>query len=70
MVRPVRELKGFQQVFLKAGESKTLTFTLTTADLRFYNDKLQYIFEPGAFKVFIGGNSRDVKEAAFTLDRE
>jgi beta-glucosidase len=70
VVRPVRELKGFQQVFLKAGESKTLTFTLTTADLRFYNDKLQYIFEPGAFKVFIGGNSRDVKEAAFTLDRE
>jgi beta-glucosidase len=70
VVRPVKELRGFQQVFLKAAESKTVTFTITTADLRFYNSKLQYVFEPGEFKVYIGGNSRDVKEAAFTLDRD
>lgn len=67
VVRPVKELKGFQQVFLKAGESKKITFTINAEDLRFYNDKLQYIFEPGDFKLFIGGNSRDVKETAFKL---
>lgn len=67
VVRPVKEMKGFQQVFLKAGESKRITFTIIADDLRFYNDKLQYIFEPGDFKLFIGGNSRDVKEAAFKL---
>jgi beta-glucosidase len=67
VVRPVKELKGFQQVRLKAGESKTVTFKITADDLRFYNDKIQYIYEPGDFKIFIGGNSRDVKEAAFQL---
>jgi beta-glucosidase len=67
VVRPVKELKAFQQVFLKAGESKKISFTLSDNDLRFYNDRLQHIFEPGEFKLFIGGNSRDVKEAAFTL---
>ena len=68
VVRPVKELKGFQQVFLKVGESRKLSFTISTEDLRFYNDKLQHIYEPGDFKVYIGGNSRDVKEAAFTLE--
>ena len=67
VVRPVKELKGFQKVFLKKGESKEVTFTLTVDDLRFYNDKLQYIYEPGDFKVYIGGGSDKVKEAAFTL---
>jgi beta-glucosidase len=70
VVRPVRELKGFQQVFLKAGESKQLSFSLTVEDLRFYNDRLQHIFEPGDFKVYAGGNPRELKEAAFTLERE
>jgi beta-glucosidase len=63
----VKELKGFQQVFLKAGESRTVSFGIRTDMLRFYNDKLDYIFEPGDFKVFIGGNSRDVKEGSFNL---
>ena len=67
VVRPVKELKGFQQIFLKAGESKTITFKITTNDLKFYNDKLEYNFEPGDFKIFIGTNSEDVKEADFTL---
>jgi beta-glucosidase len=67
VVRPVKELKGFQKVYLKSGESKTVTFNLTAADLRFYNDQLQYIYEPGDFKVFTGGSSVDVKEASFTL---
>jgi beta-glucosidase len=67
VVRPVKELKGFQQIFLKAGESKKISFTITADMLRFYNDKLEYIFEPGDFRIFIGSNSRDVKEASFSL---
>lgn len=67
ITRPVKELKGFQKVWLKAGESKTITFTITANDLKFYNSDLKYVAEPGAFKVFIGGNSRDVKEANFKL---
>ncbi|HXB96285.1 MAG TPA: glycoside hydrolase family 3 C-terminal domain-containing protein, partial [Puia sp.] len=70
VVRPVKELKGFEQVFLKAGESRKITFTITADDLRFYNDKLEHIYEPGEFKLFVGGNSRDVKETAFTLVAE
>ena len=67
VVRPVKELKGFQQVMLQGGESKTIRFTLTADDLRFYNDQLQYIYEPGKFKVFIGSSSDQVKEAEFEL---
>ncbi|HPH89774.1 MAG TPA: glycoside hydrolase family 3 N-terminal domain-containing protein [Ferruginibacter sp.] len=67
VVRPVKELKGFQKVFLKKGESKEVMFTLTVDDLRFYNDKLQYIYEPGDFKLFIGGSSDKTKEADFKL---
>jgi beta-glucosidase len=67
VVRPVKELKGFEQVFLKAGESKKLKFDIHANDLRFCNDKLEWIVEPGDFRLFVGGNSRDVQEAAFTL---
>ena len=65
--RPVKELKGFQKVELKPGESKTVLFDITVNDLKFYNYDLKYVAEPGDFKVFIGGNSRDVKEANFKL---
>ena len=68
VVRPVKELKGFQKIMLKKGESKTISFTLTANNLKFFNDKLQYVFEPGDFKLFVGGNSRDVMETDFTLD--
>ncbi|QIL38532.1 beta-glucosidase BglX [Pedobacter sp. HDW13] len=67
ITRPVKELKGFQKVSLKAGESKTITFNLTENDLKFYNSDLKFVAEPGDFKVFIGTNSRDVKEASFAL---
>ncbi|MFZ4056604.1 MAG: beta-glucosidase BglX [Ferruginibacter sp.] len=67
ITRPVKELKGFQKIELKAGESKKVTFTISDKDLRFYNSDLKYVAEPGAFKLFIGGNSRDVKEASFQL---
>ncbi len=67
VVRPVKELKGFQKTFLKKGESKQITFTIGIDKLKFYNADLKYVAEPGDFKVYIGGNSRDVKEAAFIL---
>lgn len=61
VTRPVKELKGFQKVFLKAGESKTITFSITPNDLKFYNYDLKYDWEPGDFIIMAGGNSRDVK---------
>ena len=64
---PVKELKGFQKIELKAGESKIVSFTINATDLKFYNSDLKYTAEPGDFKIFIGGNSRDVKEAGFKL---
>ena len=65
--RPVKELKGFQKIELKAGSSKTVSFDITVNDLKYYNYELKYVAEPGDFKIFIGGNSRDVKEANFKL---
>ncbi|MFC0773839.1 beta-glucosidase BglX [Terrimonas alba] len=65
--RPVKELKGFQKIALKAGEAKAVSFDISVDDLKFYNYELKYVAEPGDFKVFIGGNSRDVKDADFKL---
>ncbi|TCD07041.1 beta-glucosidase BglX [Pedobacter frigidisoli] len=67
ITRPVKELKGFQKVSLKAGEIKTISFNISDNDLNFYNSDLKFVAEPGDFQVFIGTNSRDVKTAAFTL---
>lgn len=69
VVRPVKELKGFQKVFLKKGEAKEISFTITTEDLKFFNDKLEKIYEPGDFKLFIGGASNNVKESSFILTK-
>jgi len=67
VVRPVKELKGFQKIFLKRGEGKVVSFTIDVSKLKFYNSQLKYIYEPGDFKVYIGGNSQQVKEATFKL---
>lgn len=67
VTRPVRELKGFQKIDLKPGESKVVTFAISPEDLKFYNYDLKYVAEPGEFRVYIGGNSDAVKEASFTL---
>lgn len=69
ITRPVKELKGFRKVFLKAGESQMLNFTITASDLAFYNANLQFKAEPGDFKVFIGTNSDDCLEANFELTK-
>jgi beta-glucosidase len=67
ITRPVKELKDFQKVSLKAGETRTVNFTLGMKDLSFYNSELKFVAEPGQFQVFVGGNSRDVKQTAFEL---
>jgi len=63
VTRPVKELKGFQKITIKAGESKTVTFAITPEELKFYNADLKYDWEPGEFVMMVGGNSRDVKSA-------
>ncbi|WP_299517432.1 fibronectin type III-like domain-contianing protein [Mucilaginibacter sp.] len=67
ITRPVKELKGFQKIFLKKGESKVVTFNINVNDLKFYNADLKYTAEPGDFKIFIGTNSSDVIESKFKL---
>ena len=61
ITRPVKELKGFQKIDLKAGESKTVTFKITPDDLKFYNGDLKYDWEAGDFEIMIGTNSAQVK---------
>jgi beta-glucosidase len=67
VTRPVKELKGFQKIFLKKGETRTVEFTLTEKDLRFYNNSLKLVSEPGDFKVFVGTSSAQTLEAGFVL---
>ncbi|MEI9934632.1 MAG: beta-glucosidase BglX [Ferruginibacter sp.] len=67
ITRPLKELKGFQKIFIKKGESKKVQFILTENDLKFYNSNLHWIAEPGQFELFIGGNSEDCKEIPFAL---
>lgn len=67
ITRPLKELKGFEKISLKAGESKVVNFTIQPEMLKFYNYNLEYVWEPGEFEVMIGGNSRDVSSARFIL---
>jgi beta-glucosidase len=69
ITRPVKELKGFQKIFLKKGETKHVTFTIDTQMLKFYNAALKFDAEPGDFNLFIGSNSRDVSATQFSLIR-
>jgi beta-glucosidase len=67
MTRPIKELKNFQKVMLKAGEQKAVHFTITEDDLKFYNTQLKYAAEPGKFNVQIGLDSQDVTQQSFEL---
>ena len=67
VVRPVKELKAFEKIKLKAGESKEVTFTLNKKDLSFFDAEGNSIFEPGKFSVFVGTNSNEVKKADFEI---
>ena len=67
IARPVQELKGFERITLKPGESRLVTFTIDAELLKFYNKDLNYVCEPGDFEVMVGPNSRDVQRLTFTL---
>ena len=67
VTRPVKELKSFQRVTLKAGEKRRLQFTLTPEHLGFYNREMRWIVEPGDFRVMVGPNSEDLREARFQV---
>jgi beta-glucosidase len=69
ITRPVKELKGFQKIWIKAGETKTAQFNITTDDLKFYNNALKYDWESGEFDIMIGANSRDVKIQKITWNK-
>ena len=65
--RPVKELKGFQKVFIPAGESVTVKFQLTAEDLSYYNHELEWVCEPGDFEIMTGPNSRDTQAVLLTV---
>ncbi|MHC8412630.1 beta-glucosidase BglX [Pseudomonas sp. Hz4] len=67
MIRPLKELKNFQKIMLKAGEQKVVHFTITEDDLKFFNAQLTYAAEPGKFNVQIGLDSQDVTQQSFEL---
>ncbi len=67
VTRPVKELKGFKKVLLKAGEVQTISFTVTKEDLSFYNSRNVWGTEPGKFTIFVGTNSQNTIEAGFEL---
>lgn len=65
--RPVKELKGFERIYLQPGQTRTVTFKIAPEILKFYNYDLQYVVEPGDFSIMIGPNSRDVQTASIRL---
>ncbi|MEO1021893.1 MAG: beta-glucosidase BglX [Bacteroidota bacterium] len=67
VTRPVKELKGFEKVYLEPGESKEVLFTITNSDLEFYRKDMTYGSETGEFVVYVGGNSKDVQSVEFEL---
>ena len=67
IVRPIKELKGFELVSLKKGETKTVNFTLTDAALGFYDNEGNYLVEPGTFKIMVGGSSDKGLQSGFEI---
>ncbi|WHZ08510.1 MAG: beta-glucosidase [Cytophagales bacterium] len=67
ITRPVKELKRFKKIKIKAGETQTVNFILSNKDLSFYKSDLSFGSEPGKFEVFVGGDSQHVKRAEFEL---
>lgn len=69
VARPVKQLRGFQKVSLRPGETREIVLKLTVEDLKFYGKDLKRIAEPGDFQILVGAHSRDLKSATFTLVR-
>ena len=68
MVRPIKELKGFQKVFIPKGQTKQVEFKLNVKDLGFWNDLMQYVVEPGAFEIMVGTNSEELQKKEAVWD--
>lgn len=66
--RPVKELKAFRRVALKKGEMQNVEFVLDEDDLKYYNSRLEYGYEPGEFEVMVGPDSRNVQRATFVAE--
>lgn len=67
ITRPVQELKGFERIELKKGESREVKFVITPDMLKFYDENLDFVAEPGEFELMIGPNCRDVGRCSFHL---
>lgn len=68
MVRPIKELKGFQKVFIPKGQTKRVEFKLNVKDLGFWNNLMQYVVEPGTFEVMVGTNSEELQKKEAVWD--
>ena len=68
VARPVKELKHFDRIILKPGESRDVEFVITPEKLKFYNYDLEFVAEPGEFEVMAGPDSRRVQSLRFTLE--
>jgi len=67
VIRPVRELKGFEQVVLTPSQTKEITFTLTDQELGFFNNQKKWLVEKGDFQVYVGGDSQTINQVNFKL---
>ncbi len=68
VTRPVKELKGFERISLNAGETKTVTFTIDTNSLAFYDIKMNYTVEPGTFNIMVGTSSDKNQSVVLTVE--
>jgi beta-glucosidase len=68
VTRPVKELKGFQRITLRPGESQTVRFDLPVSDLAFWNRAMQKVVEPGDFTLWIGGDSNSRQSVKFRVE--
>ena len=70
IVRPIKELKGFESVLLNGEESVNINFELTKEDLGYYNNQGEFFFESGEFEFFIGGSSKHTLSKRVNIDFE
>jgi beta-glucosidase len=69
VTRPTKELRGFERVALKRGETKTVRFQVGPSELQFYDRQMKRTVEPGTFKIMVGPDSVQLKEAVLTVTR-
>jgi beta-glucosidase len=62
VAQPVKQLKGFQRIFLKAGEQKEISFMITPELLKMLNKEMKWVVEPGQFRIMIGASSKDIRQ--------